>query len=274
MAVHARTWLRTWSALAPLALAACVRWGVPDEDSLGDDVTTSATTSATEDAGDSSEADSTETGPEPWPEPWPFASESRLVAWGKSGLPTTNLAMHANAYYWLAGVAPGEGPLAILWIADCDPRTDPQGCLAGNVQPFFDMVAGVGTIEFRPLEVVDPSAYDLIVADFCEAVDGDAIATLLAEGHGVMALGDPFCVQAGSTGAARANATLAHFGTRFVDDELYNHAFTVPADAQAGLLAGVPSLDAWGLALHETIDPVVVLVATLEGAVLSQRSEP
>ena len=40
------------------------------------------------------------------------------------------------------------------------------------------------------------------------------------------------------------------------------------------MLAGVTTLDAWGVALQETIDPVTVLVSTLDGAVLTQRSEP
>jgi hypothetical protein len=252
-----------------LTSSACVRWGVPDDDELGDESSGSDSTDST----DTSEADSTDTGPEPWPEQLAFSSESRLVTWGKSGIPTTNLAMHANAYAYLAGIMPGEAPLAILWIADCDPRTDALGCLAGNLQPYFDMITGIGSVEFKPLDTVDPSAYDVIVADFCEPLDGDAIASLLASGVGVLALGDPFCTVEGSSSAARANATLAHFGVRFVDHELYSHEFTVPAEAQIDLLAGVTSLDPWGVALQETIDPVVVLVETLDGAVLTKRSE-
>jgi hypothetical protein len=254
-----------------LTTGACVRWGVPDDDEFGDE---STSTSDSTDSTDTSEADSTDTGPEPWPEQQPFSSESRLVTWGKSGIPTTNLALHANAYAYLAGIMPGEAQLAILWIADCDPRTDPLGCLAGNVQPYFDMVTGIGTVEFQPLDSVDPSAYDVVVADFCGPLDGDAIASLLASGVGVLALGDNFCMIEGSSSAERANATLAEFGVRFVDHELYNHAFTVPAEAQNELLAGVTSLDAWGVALQETIDPVVVLVETIDGAVLTKRSEP
>ncbi len=257
-----------------LGLSACVRWGIP-EDGFAEDTSTTASEVDSSEA-DSDSSSSEDSGPEPWPEPWSFASESRLVVWGKSGIPTTNLAMHANVYYWLAGVAPGEGPLSILWIADCDPRTDAQGCLAGNVQPYFDMVAGVGTIEFKPLATVDPAAYDVIIADFCEAIEGEAIAAVLAEGFGVLALGDPFCTNAGISSAARANSTLAHFGVRFIDHELYSHDFTVPAEAQTDLLAGVPSLDAWGVALQEASasEPVVVVVTTLEGVVLSHRSEP
>ncbi|MFV8753278.1 hypothetical protein ACNOYE_22240 [Nannocystaceae bacterium ST9] len=258
-------------AAALLSTSACIRWGIPDEDGLAEDTDTDSTTSETNDSG---EADSTDTGPEPWPESWPFSSESRLVVWGKSGVPTTNLAMLSNIYYHLAGVAPGEGPLTILWVADCDPRIDAAGCLAGNVQPFFDMVDVVGTIEFKPLAAVDPTAYDVIVVDFCEVVEGESIATLLAEGAGVLALGDPFCTTPAGTSAALANATLGHFGVRFVEHEVYAHDFTVPIEAQVGLLAGVTSLDAWGVALHETIDPVVVLLTTLDGAVLSERSEP
>ncbi len=257
--------------LVALSTLGCVRWGIPDDEGFAEDTGTTSTTSTT----DSGESDSSsDTGPEPWPEPWPFANESRLVAWGKTGIPTSNLAMLANTYYDLAGVAPGEGPLTILWIADCDPRTDAAGCLLGNVQPFFDMVEGVGTIEFKPLASVDPAAYDVFVVDFCEAVEGEAIAALLAEGAGVLALGDHHCTSAAGSSAKLANATLAHFGVRFGERELYSHDFTVPADAQAGLLAGVTSLDAWGLALQDTIEPVAVVVETLDGAVLSRRSEP
>lgn len=266
-----RAAIRTSLVLA-LACSACVRWGIPEDDELGDDETTSST--STSDTLDTSEADSTDTGPEPWPEQLPFSSESRLIAWGKSGIPTTNLAMHANAYAYLAGIAPGEAQLAILWVADCDPRSDALGCLAGNVQPYFDMIAGIGTVEFQLLDAVDPAAYDVIVVDFCEPVDGDAIASLLAAGVGVLALGDRFCTIEGSDAAARANATLAHFGVRFIEHELYNHALTVPVESQTDILAGVTSLDAWGVTLQETIDPVVVQISTIDGAVLTKRSEP
>lgn len=218
-----------------LVCSACVRWGIP-EDEFGDEKSTS---SSSGDTLTTSEADSTDTGPEPWPEQQPFASESRLIAWGKSGIPTTNLAMHANAYAYLAGIAPGEAQLTILWVSDCDPRTDALGCLAGNVQPYFDMIAGIGTVEFQLLDAVDPAAYDVIVVDFCEPVDGDAIASLLATGASVLALGDRFCTIAGGDAAA-----------------------------------GVTSLDAWGVTLQDTIDPVVAQVSTIDGGVLTKRSEP
>lgn len=265
------TIMRSSLALAfALACSGCVRWGIPEDDELGDD----ETSSSTEGMADTGELESTETGPEPWPEQWPFASESRLIAWGKSGIPTTNLAMHANAYAYLAGIMPGEAQLAILWVGDCDPRSDALGCLAGNVQPYFDMLAPLGTVDFQLLDAVDPSAYDVIVVDFCEPVDGDALASLLATGVGLLALGDRFCMVEGSSSAARADDVLAHFGMRFGDHELYNHALAVPADSQTDVLAGVTSLDAWGVTLQESIDPVAVQVATIDGAVLTKRSEP
>lgn len=46
--------------------------------------------------------------------------------------------------------------MTILWIADCDPRTDADGCMAGDVQPFFDMVDSLGTIEFTVPSPIDP----------------------------------------------------------------------------------------------------------------------
>lgn len=269
----------------PLVLGACVRWGVPDDEGFADDfgqsTTNDLTTSTTTDVVDSSSDGGTagpETGPQrrtrPWPEAWPFAAESRLVVWGHSGIPTTNLQLLANTFYALAGVAPGQRPLTILWIADCDPRIDADGCMAGDVQPFFDMVDGLGTIELASPAMLEPSDYDVVVADFCGPVDGLQIAALLAVGEGVLAMGDRQCATSTGSSAKVANETIAHFGARFISRELQDQRFAVPAEQQVGLLEGVTSLDVAGVSLQETMDPAVAVVETPDGALLGTRGTP
>ena len=261
--------------VALLTVSGCVRWGIPDDEGIADENGSESDSSNDSSSESDSSSDTTDTNePEPWPEQWPFSAESRLVVWGKSGIPTSNPTMLTNVFYYLAAVTPGEAQLSILWVGNCDPRTDAQGCLAGNVQPFFDLVDGLGTIEFKTLNTVDPAAYDLVIADFCSEVDGQQIATLLADGAGVLAMGDGFCLLQGRSSAEVANDTLAHFGVRFSDDQLFSHDFTIPVDKQVDLLAEVPSLDAWGVSLQESVGPIEVAAETLDGYVLTRRSEP
>jgi hypothetical protein len=273
----------------PIVLSGCVRWGVTDDDAYGYDYGESVTygydesTSYGYDDGTTVDPDgsSTDEGPgvepppmrrpKPWPEQWLFGADSRLVTWGKSGIPTVNPELLANTFYFLAGVAPGERPLAILWIGDCDPRTDADGCQAGDVQPFFDVVDGLGTIEFAVPTAIEPDAYDVVIADFCGPVDGEWIAVSLAVGEGVLVLGDRSCGTADGSSAKVANETLAHFGVRFGTQVVFDPAVDVPTDAQNGLLEGVTSLVADGVSLHETLEPVVVVVETPEGVLLSRR---
>jgi len=163
--------------------------------------------------------------------------------------------------------------MTILWIADCDPRTDAAGCLAGNVQPFFDMVATLGTIEFKPLSLVDPLAYDVVVADFCGPVSPEQVATMLGDGGRLLVLGDYWCETSQGVSAEVANRVLEHLGTRFDGDVLYNHDFLVADDKQVGLLEGVTTVDAWGVALQEHIAPFVAAIGSFDGALITSRSE-
>lgn len=285
MASHQRMLLLLLAT--PLVPSGCIRWGVSDQD-FGDDYygTTYDYYGTTYDYdddgttvdpdGSTSDDGTTEAGPAPtrrpraWPEQWLFGADSRLVTWGKSGIPTVNQPLFVNSFYFLAGVAPGERPLALLWIGDCDPRTDVDGCHAGDVQPFFALIDGLGTIEFAVPTAIDPSAYDVVIADFCGPVDGEWIATSLAAGEGVLALGDRACSTPTGSSAKVANETLAHFGVRFGSPVL-EQRLQVPADAQTGLLEGVTSLDVQGMALHETLEPVVVAAETPAGVLLSHR---
>jgi hypothetical protein len=269
-------------AMPIVLMSGCIRWGVPDDPVYFGESTTYAYDDSTTVDPDGSTSDEGTTAaepppmrrPRPWPEQWLFGADSRLVTWGRSGIPTVNPELLANTFYFLAGVAPGERPLAILWIGDCDPRTDVDGCHAGDVQPFFDLVDGLGTIEFAVPTTIEPATYDVVIADFCGPVDGEWIAASLAAGEGVLALGDRSCGTPTGSSAKVANETLAHFGVRFGPHVLFDPGFPVPADAQNGLLEGVTSLDAQDVSLHETLDPVVVVVETPEGVLLSRRGEP
>ena len=164
------------------------------------------------------------------------------------------------------------GSVNILWVADCDPRTDAVGCLAGNVQPYFAMVDTIGSIDFKPLSEVDPLAYDVVVADFCGPVSATAVGEMLGEGARVLVLGDTWCVRNGQTSAAGANELLEHLGTRFDGADLYNHDFLVPEARRVGILEGIERIDAWGVALQGLGPEFDELLGTSVGTLLSSRN--
>ncbi len=166
---------------------------------------------------------------------------------------------------------PGAG-MNILWVADCDPRSDAVGCLAGNVQPYFAMVDTIGNIDFKPLSEVDPLAYDVVVADFCGPVSATAVGEMLGEGAHVLVLGDTWCVRDGQTSAAAANELLEHIGTRFDGAEIYNHDFLVPEARRIGILEGIDRIDAWGVGLQGLGEEFDELVGTSVGTLLSSRN--
>ncbi len=272
--IRIRAIVPTIVVAAGLVNAGCIRWGIPEDEMIGDDTddpTSSEPPLETESSGD----ETTDTGEEfVWPESWPLGPGARVVVWGKTGIPTRNLAMIENALVDLAGDGdPNPGSMNILWIDDCDPREDPAGCLAGNVQPFFDMVATLGSIEFKPLSLVDPLAYDVVVADFCGPVSVEQVATMLGDGAHVLVLGDYWCESPSGISAELANGLLEHFGTRFDGDVLYNHEFLVADQKQVGLLEGVSVVDAWGVALQVHTEPFESALGTFDGALITSRSE-
>lgn len=162
--------------------------------------------------------------------------------------------------------------LNILWVADCDPRSDAAGCLAGNVQPYFAMVDTIGSIDFKPLSEVDPLAYDVVVADFCGPLSATAVGEMLGEGARVVVLGDTWCVRNGQTSAAAANELLEHIGTRFNGADLYNHDFLVPEERRVGILEGIERINAWGVALQGLGPEFDELLGASVGTLLSSRN--
>lgn len=160
----------------------------------------------------------------------------------------------------------------ILWVANCDPRSDAVGCLAGNVQPYFAMVDTIGNIDFKPLSEVDPLAYDVVIADFCGPVSATAVGEMLGEGARVLVLGDTWCVRDGQTSAAAANELLEHIGTRLDGAEIYNHDFLVPEARRVGILEGIDRIDAWGVGLQGLGEEFDELLGTSAGTLLSSRN--
>lgn len=170
------------------------------------------------------------------------------------------------------GLPPGSvDPLRLLWVATCDPRLDPTGCFAGNLAPYFEMVAEIGTIDFEPLSQVDPRAYDVVIADFCGPIRPTEVRDMLAEGAHVLVLGDLWCSTSEGRSADLANALLVHLGTRFNGMELHNDDFLVPERDQVGVLAGIDTLVARGLALQTVGPEFTALAGPTAGAVLSWR---
>jgi len=233
-----------------------------------------------------------------WPEPWPLDPDARVVVWGKTGIPTRNLRMFENFLVHLAAESDdgsdtggsdsggsdtggsdtggsdsggADEELLMLWIDDCDPREDSAGCLAGNVQPFFERVDALGVIDFKPLSEVDPQAYDVIIADFCGPVSPEQVGQMLGDGAHVLVLGDQWCTFEGNVSADIANVLLEHIGTRFNGKELYNHDFFVADENQTGLLQDVAVVDAWGIAVQEIGPGFSEVLGTVDGASISVR---
>ncbi len=256
--------------LGPLSLSVllastslgCVRWGTPDED-------------IAEGSEDTDTGTDTDTGPEAddsWPEQSELHPDTRMVVWGKTGIPTSNLEFWANTLRELGGA---DDQLEILWFANCDPRVDPDGCLAGNLDPFFEVIADLGTIDFHLPSDVDPGAYDVVVVDFCGPIEADDLRLMLEGGHAMMVLADYSCLNDGKPSSDEANDALRYVGTRFNGERIYNHEFLVAQSLRVGVLEGVSSLDAWGIAAQEVRIPGGfesaieslrgALVTTLEG---------
>src|SRR5438093_5048327 len=151
----------------------------------------------------------------------------------------------------LQHVAGKSSNVRTLYTDACDPRTDPDVCFVGGLeylQPFYDMVASIGTITYADLASAQIADFDVVVADFCSlpSQDYDVLRSYLSSGGAAMVLGDNFCGTDEGMSAWLANSVIADLGVFFLDYELYaSERFLITAGEQVGLLTGVSNLGLW-----------------------------
>ncbi len=207
----------------------------------------------------------------------PAAQDSTtVITWGSTGIiyesQHDNLRMMRN---FLAALGAGhavEGDLRILYSSACDPRTDPGLCqLAAEfatLEPFFEMIAGLGTIHFAMPSTVALDEYSLAILDFCHGAGHPSqtpiITTYLQSGGRALILGDNFCYPLGQTGpssAAIAGTIVGPLGITFTDlDPAEPDPLTVSLQDRTGLLVDVATVDVWRVApqvIAHTFEPVL-----------------
>ncbi len=124
---------------------------------------------------------------------------------------------------------------SILWLEDCDPRTDPAFCGVSSslqvLQQLYQIIDGLSAqlVYGLPSTYSDLEAYDLALADFCGPGANSAtigyLKDYVAAGGSVVVLGDEFCQGVGpidgawlSSGQA-ASLLTQEWGILFTDDD-------------------------------------------------------
>lgn len=183
----------------------------------------------------------------------PKATEPAVVVWGGSTFGGTckNPRLLENVLGALGHRKPGLKIFYPTWDG-CDPRKDPKFCaLAPSLdalKPVLDVYDRLGTVDFGKM-VTDLSAFDVVVANFCNsdlALQHPSLEKFVADGRGLLVVGSNACLPGddATTSAELANAFLAKFAVQFSPiDSKVTGCEPIPASAQVGLLAGVDSLD-------------------------------
>ena len=182
---------------------------------------------------------------------------------GDSAGGTDDYVLVRNILQHLSGKASG---VRILYTDSCDPRTDPDVCYVGGLeylQPFYDMIASIGTITYADMASVQRADFDVVIADFCSLPNQeyDLLKSYLTSGGPAMVLGDNFCYTDYGSTASLANAVIGDLGVTFLDYELYEYGrLEVAPSDQVGLLTGVSNLGLWRLTplyITSAFSPVV-----------------
>jgi len=195
---------------------------------------------------------------------------------GDSGGGTDDYVLVRNILRHLANKTSG---VRILYTDTCDPRTDLNLCRISSsmdfLQPFYDMIATIGTITYGDMSLAHLSDYDVVIANVCYLPSSDypVLRSYLSTGGSAMILADNFCVPGSSSSAALANTVVADFGVTFSNDELYERGrLQIPSAARTGLLAGVSNLNMWRTApqlISEGFVPIVTFDTASNHYVLS-----
>jgi len=189
---------------------------------------------------------------------------------GDDGGATDDYILARNMLQHLSGKTSN---VRILYTDTCDPRTDPEVCHVGGLeylQPFYDMIATIGTITYGDMASVQLADFDVLIADFCSlpSQEYDMLKSYLSSGGPAMVLADNFCVADEYSTAYLANTVMHDLGVTFSDYELIEYErFQIPNSDQVGLLTGVSNLSLWRLTPQFIIYDFVP-VATWDGNVL------
>ena len=142
---------------------------------------------------------------------------------GRPVTPEGDSHMHHLAHGW-----PWPALPRLLWADPCDPRTDPQACHLGDVAilaPFYGVITSLGA-QLRyavPPGLQELATYDVVIANFCSALDSAAVRLLqayISGGGSVVAMGDNFCVGTPfRTSAQGATALTQPGGIRFTTED-------------------------------------------------------
>ncbi len=179
-------------------------------------------------------------------------------------------------------VAPTETPIPprtgishILWISDCDPRTDTKQCSLGKLDilnEFYATIRDLGAdIKYRlPRSSGDMASYDVVVLSTCDLA-GSALPVSLVQdyvstGGSLIIMGDNFCQGVhvnGKWGSSADAASLftASWGIRFTADDAMDTP-TWTAFAEHPLTVGIKDIYAFRHA-YLTVQPPAVPIATI-----------
>src|SRR5579859_6489002 len=145
-----------------------------------------------------------------------------------------------------------SGASHILWVSNCDPRTDSRHCNQGKIEILTEFYAtihnlGADIVYALPKSSTDLLPYDVVVLDYCDFAASALPAQLFRDyvwgGGSLIVMGDNFCVgvhAANKLGSSAEAATLltTSWGIRFTgDDDANNPEITTFADDP--LTAGV-----------------------------------
>jgi hypothetical protein len=222
-----------------------------------------------------------EVAPTPTPTPTPIPKRPVLVSWGSFGVlwagssstPCDEIRMFKNI---LTSLAQRQTGVRVLYADDsaCDPRTSANYCQItsdpAKLQPFFNMINSIGSIEFKKYSSVDPYAYDVVILDCCHTSLTSitpAVTNYINTAHGGMwVVGSNACLRGGTSSAQLANSVIQAYGMSFTAlDPGTRECLTVPADRRTGILQDVTSIDPFRVAPQTVVSPARSLLENASG---------
>jgi hypothetical protein len=209
--------------------------------------------------------------PTPAPTPTPVPKRVALVSYGYSGMlwagslghTCDDIRMYKNILQTLAQRQTG---IRVLYATDsaCDPRTSSNYCqLVADptlLQPFFNMINSIGSIEFKAYTSVDPYAYDVVILDCCRTnltTIRDSVLRYINTAHGgIWVVGSNSCYRSGTASAQLANSIVQDYGMRFgTEDPVDRTCHSIPADKNTGILKDVASIEFFRLVPQTVTSP-------------------
>lgn len=209
--------------------------------------------------------------PTPTPTPTPVPKRVALVSYGYTGMlwagslssSCDEIRMYKNI---LTTLARRETGVRVLYAGDspCDPRTDPDYCRLvsdpARLQPFFNMINSIGSIEFKAFSSVDPFAYDVVILDCCRTsltTIRDRVLNYVNTAHGgIWVVGSNSCYRSGTPSSQLANSIVQDYGIRMTtEDPMTRGCHALTAAEQTGILTGVASIEFFRMAPMDVTSP-------------------